>query len=689
MTAAGLPGSICCLGLLPACGAIYLIYFFLTLPMRRNERARMFLDLLELGLQEGRTPEAAVTGCRRHRDRSLGVRFHLLAAHLEQGMRLSQALEQVPRLLPPQVCAMLKTGERIGDIRKVLPACRLLLRDSVSEVRGALNYLILVALAISPAMVTVPWLLRVCVFPKFEEVFAGMLDGASLPAFTRLVFGGSAMVTGIQIGVIAVLWLATAAYLGGPRLHGWIHRVVPGAQDWALARLPWRRKRLQRDFSAMLAVLLDAEVPEAEAVSLAAQSTANLAIIRRARKVRALLQQGIKLPEALRALDDSRELQWRLSNALRRGTGFVRALTGWHEALDAQAFQLEQSAAQVFTTVLVLVNGLVVASILIAVFLVIIQLINRGVYGDCSFPEPPPASGQPRRPARRADGRVARCRGHCWPACCFRCAYSFASERRLARAYYQRAVAMEIVDGEMEVLLAGEWRDFPPGTQDYRVHCGAATNLPPGRFILSVAAGQTPAPLAAGSQGPRRRRHAGRHLEMKTARSRHLQAARAGQRAYLLIEVLVYIAVIGVVLGAGYAAMYHCIDSSIALRRVADDITSALHAGERWRADVRSATSPPRVENTEAGQLFYLQSAQGAVEYSFSTNGISRRLGEGAWVRLLPNVKSSTMTADPRKQVTAWRWELELRPRVTGSIKPGRVRPLFTFMAVPERPATQ
>ena len=65
-------------------------------------------------------------------------------------------------------------------------------------------------------------------------------------------------------------------------------------------------------------------------------------------------------------------------------------------------------------------------------------------------------------------------------------AYSFASERRLARAYYQRAVAMEIVDGEMEVLLAGEWRVFSPGTQDYQVHAGAATNLPPGRFVLTV-----------------------------------------------------------------------------------------------------------------------------------------------------------------------------------------------------------
>jgi type II secretory pathway component PulF len=127
----------------------------------------------------------------------------------------------------------------------------------------------------------------------------------------------------------------------------------------------------------MLAVLLDAEVPEAEAVTLAAQSTANLAMISRGRKVLPLLHAGVKLPEALAALDSSQELQWRLSNALRRGSGFVRALTGWHEALDAKAFQLEQAAAQLTTTALVLINGAIVASILIAVFLVIISIINQ------------------------------------------------------------------------------------------------------------------------------------------------------------------------------------------------------------------------------------------------------------------------------------------------------------------------
>ena len=64
-------------------------------------------------------------------------------------------------------------------------------------------------------------------------------------------------------------------------------------------------------------------------------------------------------------------------------------------------------------------------------------------------------------------------------------AFSYVRETRLLRAEYFRGTAMEIVDGEMEVLAAGEWLDFPEGAQPYTVHARAAANLPPGRFQLT------------------------------------------------------------------------------------------------------------------------------------------------------------------------------------------------------------
>jgi hypothetical protein len=63
-------------------------------------------------------------------------------------------------------------------------------------------------------------------------------------------------------------------------------------------------------------------------------------------------------------------------------------------------------------------------------------------------------------------------------------AFSFRGEQRLVRAHYNKVVAMEIIDGEMEILRAGQWRAFMEGETLFPVTAGAATNLPSGKFLL-------------------------------------------------------------------------------------------------------------------------------------------------------------------------------------------------------------
>ncbi len=63
--------------------------------------------------------------------------------------------------------------------------------------------------------------------------------------------------------------------------------------------------------------------------------------------------------------------------------------------------------------------------------------------------------------------------------------YSVSQERQICRSLYFRSVAMSIVDGEMELLRAGQWRRFAPGEHDYPVNAEAAAQLPEGRFSLS------------------------------------------------------------------------------------------------------------------------------------------------------------------------------------------------------------
>lgn len=142
------------------------------------------------------------------------------------------------------------------------------------------------------------------------------------------------------------------------------------------------------------------------------------------------------------------------------------------------------------------------------------------------------------------------------------------------------------------------------------------------------------------------------------------------RRGFTLIEVLVYLVGLTVVLTAAYPAFEKAIRGSSDLRRNADDIVRAVHAGERWRADVRAATGAIRVEE---GKLV-IPHAHGPVTYEFAAHTVWRN-GES----FLRDVKSSGMTADRRSRVTVWRWEVELAsPR-----RPPAVRPLFSFEATP------
>jgi len=159
---------------------------------------------------------------------------------------------------------------------------------------------------------------------------------------------------------------------------------------------------------------------------------------------------------------------------------------------------------------------------------------------------------------------------------------------------------------------------------------------------------------------------------------------RAPQRAFMMMEALVYIGVSSLLLGIGMAAMYHCIDASVALRRNVDDITTALHIGERWRADMRGATGPVRLENYSLEQILHLAGGSHEIIYRFADSAAFRRVDSGPWVQLPAKLHSSVVEPDQRSKLTAWKWELELETRAKG----GKIRPLFTFLAVPGQSQT-
>jgi Tfp pilus assembly protein PilE len=154
-------------------------------------------------------------------------------------------------------------------------------------------------------------------------------------------------------------------------------------------------------------------------------------------------------------------------------------------------------------------------------------------------------------------------------------------------------------------------------------------------------------------------------------------ALRASSSGYLLLEALVFMALLVVILNLAYAAYWRCADNAKRLQQNADDILAAVQAGERWRDDIRlaqDAVLDPHGVN--------LIQSDGAIEYRFEQQAVWRHSTRtGQTIRLLSKVKTSTMQPEGRRQVRAWRWEVEVQSRKA----PPYLHPLFTFEAVPAK----
>src|ERR1051325_403482 len=261
-------------GLLPCTVILYLVWLGVRAGQRRQQRARCFIDLLDLGLAQGRTVEEIVQSLSQRRVRDMGVRFHLLAAWMERGLRLTAALAEVPLFLPRHISAMLRVGEEIGNIRRVLPVCRAPLKDAFSSTQQNLNDL-MVLLFVSPVGPVLLWVLSIFIFPKLRMIVQDMGDLGGEQAvvsgaqpWSSGLFEWGLLLANVTLALWLLFWLAVSVQGTSAWLSRWF---VPGwsrLADRIAFRVPWMHKRMQRDFSAMLSLLLDHDVPEAKAVRM-------------------------------------------------------------------------------------------------------------------------------------------------------------------------------------------------------------------------------------------------------------------------------------------------------------------------------------------------------------------------------------------------------------------------------------
>src|SRR5579872_7589159 len=116
-----------------------------------------------------------------------------LALSIEGGSTFSEGLAQHPKVFNRLYVNMVKAGELGGVLEVVLNRLSEFM-EKAQKIKGKVIAAMFYPCAVLVVATAILMILMVMVVPKFKSVFEGMLEGAQLPAFTRLVLGISDMV---------------------------------------------------------------------------------------------------------------------------------------------------------------------------------------------------------------------------------------------------------------------------------------------------------------------------------------------------------------------------------------------------------------------------------------------------------------------------------------------------------------
>ncbi|MBA3713912.1 MAG: type II secretion system F family protein [Pyrinomonadaceae bacterium] len=311
------------------------------------------------------------------RRRAASARLRAVLADVEtkirSGVALSAAFAEQGAIFPRIYTASILAGERSGALDEVLNRYVVYMRRGVEvrrKVRGALAYPLFLLLA-SAGMVT---FLTVYVVPRMSRLFEGF--GKGLPTVTVMVVGLSSFVSQ------NIYWLAPLL-IGSAVAFGFWSRTASGKLniDRFLLKLPIISALLKQlavaQITRSLATLLAGGITLVESWEIAAESITNRELRARSSAILPMIREGRSFTESLESAGWIPELALDMIGVGERSGSLREMLEEVASFYDAEAeVRLEQ-----FTTVLepaiLLVMGGVVVTILLAIYLPIIQSISN------------------------------------------------------------------------------------------------------------------------------------------------------------------------------------------------------------------------------------------------------------------------------------------------------------------------
>ena len=300
-----------------------------------------------------------------------------LASRIEEGFSFTEALKEFPQSFDRLFISLVSAGEKAGDMAGVLDRTASYLERKSKIQQDITGALIYPAVLLSLAFIIVS-LMLIFVVPSVVDQFANL--NQELPLITRWLIGLSNFISGPALWILLILVLSllfSFRFFGVEKLFTIVDKYllkIPVLKGFLI------NSNLAR-FTTSLSILRNNDIPIVQALEISTATISNSHLRSNLEKSLSRVSEGISLAQCLSSVPQIPPMVTQLVASGERSGELENMLSKAADFLDMEFQQSTKIAMNLLEPMVVVIMGTIVACIVVAVLLPLIQMNNLSLIG--------------------------------------------------------------------------------------------------------------------------------------------------------------------------------------------------------------------------------------------------------------------------------------------------------------------
>ncbi len=300
-----------------------------------------------------------------------------LASRIEEGFSFTEALKEFPQSFDRLFISLVSAGEKAGDMAGVLDRTASYLERKSKIQQDITGALIYPAVLLSLAFIIVS-LMLIFVVPSVVDQFANL--NQELPLITRWLIGLSDFISGPALWILLILVLSllfSFRFFGVEKLFTIVDKYllkIPVLKGFLI------NSNLAR-FTTSLSILRNNDIPIVQALDISTATISNSHLRSNLEKSLSGVSEGNSLAQCLSSVPQIPPMVTQLVASGERSGELENMLSKAADFLDMEFQQSTKIAMNLLEPMVVVIMGTIVACIVVAVLLPLIQMNNLSLIG--------------------------------------------------------------------------------------------------------------------------------------------------------------------------------------------------------------------------------------------------------------------------------------------------------------------